>query len=57
MFAYGALSDKGKIRANNEDSYIIDEKNGIVPSGTYFYILKTGGQHGAAYAGSLEIHY
>ncbi len=36
---------------------IIDEKNGIVPTGTYFYILKTGGPNGTAYTGSLEIHY
>ena len=36
---------------------IIDEKNGLVPTGTYFYILKTGGANGAAHTGSLEIHY
>ena len=36
---------------------IIDEKNGLVPTGTYFYILKTGGPNGASYTGSLEIHY
>jgi gliding motility-associated-like protein len=36
---------------------IIDEKNGLVPTGTYFYILKTGGPIGAVYTGSIEIHY
>jgi len=36
---------------------IIDEKNGLVPTGTYFFILKSGGPNGASHTGSLEIHY
>ncbi len=36
---------------------MVDGKNGLVPTGTYFYILKTGGINGASHTGSLEIHY
>jgi gliding motility-associated-like protein len=36
---------------------LIDQKSGIVPNGTYFYILKIGNQSQSVYRGSVEVNY
>jgi gliding motility-associated-like protein len=35
----------------------INQENGLVPTGTYFFILRAGDQLGSVYKGSLEIQY
>jgi gliding motility-associated-like protein len=36
---------------------MIDEKNGLVPTGTYFFILKIEDNYESVFNGCLEIHY
>jgi gliding motility-associated-like protein len=36
---------------------LIDQKSGIVPNGTYFYILKIGNQSQSVYRGCVEVNY